>query len=43
MKIKMRHPAYNGGANVMPEDQAKWEAAGWVAEKIKPTKNKDEE
>ncbi len=31
MRIKMKHRAYTGVANVLPEQQSKWEAAGWVA------------
>lgn len=39
MKIRMTHRSYAGDANVEPQDQATWEAAGWVAEQVasKPT------
>lgn len=37
MKIRMTNRAYRGAANVLPEDQATWEAAGWVADP-KPSK-----
>lgn len=30
MRVKMTNPRFSGEANVLPEDQAKWEAAGWV-------------
>ena len=36
----MTHRSYAGVANVLPEHQAKWEAAGWVAEQPK-SKKKD--
>lgn len=42
MRIEMKHPAFKGGANVLPDDQAKWEAAGWVAVP-KPKKKKETE
>ncbi len=32
MRIRMTHRAYKGAANVLPDDQAQWEAAGWVAD-----------
>lgn len=43
MTIRMTNRAFRGAANVLPEDQAKWEAAGWVAdpETPKKTANKD--
>lgn len=39
MRTKMKHPRYSGEANVLPDDQAKWEAAGWVA--VPKPKKKD--
>lgn len=31
MRVLMTNRAFRGAANVLPEDQATWEAAGWVA------------
>lgn len=41
MKIKMKHPKYFSGAEVVPEQIKDWESKGWVAEK--ETKKKDKE
>lgn len=45
MRVKMKNKRFpNGEANVLPEDQAKWEAAGWSAVPThKPRKEKGEE
>lgn len=44
MRIKMTNRAFAGAANVLPEEVATWEAAGWVAEqnpRKKPTTAKE--
>lgn len=44
MRIKMKHARHHGEANVLPDEQAKWEAAGWSAVPTpKPRKEKGEE
>ena len=43
MRIAMKHPAYKGGAKVLPEQQAIWEAAGWVAIPQTPKKTPKKE
>ena len=40
MRIRMTKKGHNGSANVLPENQAAWEAAGWVADKPKKTSTK---
>lgn len=35
MRIKMTNRLYRGEASVLPDNQAQWEAAGWVADKPK--------
>lgn len=43
MRVRMTHRAYKGAANVLPEQVATWEAAGWVADqpKVKPSPKKE--
>jgi hypothetical protein len=42
MKVRMTNSAFpNGEANVLPEDQATWEAAGWVADPAPKTTKKE--
>ena len=44
MRIKMTNRLYQGEANVLPDEVAKWEAAGWVAEqKLRKKPAKDTE
>lgn len=41
-RIKMTNRLYEGEANVLPDEVATWEAAGWVAEQ-KPRKKTTKE
>lgn len=43
MRIRMKHRAFRGAAKVLPEQQATWEAAGWVAEPDEYETTLDEE
>ena len=46
MRIRMTNRAFRGAANVLPDEVAKWEAAGWVADRKttgKPAKEKETE
>lgn len=40
MRTRMTNKRYNGVANVLPDQVATWEAAGWVADEPKPSKPK---
>ena len=42
MKIRMTNAAFPlGEAHVLPEEQATWEAAGWVADPAPKTTDKE--